>query len=101
MVRDVRKEEINEVEVVYIKGKYQYKKQYGILTDKKQDILFAGPLEAMQPAWENILMLVRNPTNRVSTESRRKLRKLEQEATNLGNLRDKGITHLIIYQKCS
>lgn len=32
MVRNVRKEDIEKVDVEYIKGKYQYKKSYGTIS---------------------------------------------------------------------
>lgn len=97
MVRNVRKEDIEKVEVEYIKGKYQYKKSYGTISGKKHKILFSGPVVDLQPALENILMLVRNPTRRICTDSRKTLRKLEEKATNLNNFKDQGITHIIIY----
>ena len=96
MVRNIRKEEIEKVEVAYIKGKYAYKTQYNVISGKKHEILYAGPVNALQPALENILMLVRNPTRRICTDSRKTLRKLEEKATNLNNFKDKGITHIII-----
>ena len=91
------KEEIEKVEVTYIKGKYSYKTQYNVISGKKHNILYAGPVNALQPALENILMLVRNPTRRICTDSRKTLRKLEEKATNLNNFKDQGITHIIIY----
>lgn len=98
MVRNIRKEEeIEKVEVTYIKGKYAYKTQYNVISGKKHEILYAGPVNALQPALENILMLVRNPTRRICTDSRKTLRKLEEKATNLNNFKDQGITHIIIY----
>lgn len=99
MVRNIRKEEIEKVEIEYIKGKYQYKKSYGIIQGKRHKILFSGPIIDLQPALENIMMLVRTPENRISTDSRKKLKALEQKATNIGNFKDQGITHIIIY-KC-
>ena len=93
MVRNIRKEEIEKVEVTYIKGKYAYKTQYNVISGKKHEILYAGPVTAL----ENILMLVRNPTRRICTDSRKTLRKLEEKATNLNNFKDQGITHIIIY----
>ena len=98
MVRNIRKEEIERVEVVYIKGKYSYKTQYNVIRGKKHNILYAGPVNALQPALENIMMLVRNhPTRRICTESRKTLKRLEEKATNLNNFKDQGITHIIIY----
>ena len=91
------KEEIEKVEVTYIKGKYAYNTQYNVISGKKHEILYAGPVNALQPALENILMLVRNPTRRICTDSRKTLRKLEEKATNLNNFKDQGITHIIIY----
>lgn len=97
MVRNIRKEEIEKVEVVYIKGKYSYKTQYNVISGKKHKILYAGPINDLQPALENILMLVRIPTRRISTDSRKTLKRLEKKATNLNNFKDEGITHIIIY----
>lgn len=97
MVRNVRKEDIEKVEVEYIKGKYQYKKS--MVPSVEHKILFSGPVVDLQPALENIRSLVRTPENRISTESRRKLRALEEKASNLNNFKDQGITHIIIY-KC-
>lgn len=98
MVRNVRKEDIEKVDVEYIKGKYQYKKSYGIISRKNHKILFSGPVVDLQPALENIRLLVRTPENRISTESRRKLKTLEEKASNLNNFKDQGITHIIIYR---
>lgn len=78
MVRNIRKEEIEKVEVVYIKGKYSYKTQYNVISGKKHNILYAGPVNALQPALENIMMLVRNPTRRICTESRKTLKGLRK-----------------------
>lgn len=97
MVRNIRKEEIEKVEVVYIKGKYAYKTQYNVISGRKHEILYAGPVNALQPALENIMMLVRIPTRRISTDSRKSLKRLEEKATNLNNFKDEGITHIIIY----
>lgn len=97
MVRNIRKEEIEKVEVVYIKGKYSYKTQYNVISGKKHNILYAGPVNALQPALENIMMLVRIPTRRICTESRKTLKRLGEKATNLNNFNDEGITHIIIY----
>lgn len=93
MVRNIRKEEIEKVEVVYIKGKYSYKTQYNVISGKKHNILYAGPVNALQPALENIM----NSTRRICTESRKTLKRLEEKATNLNNFNDEGITHIIIY----
>lgn len=93
MVRNIRKEEIEKVEVTYIKGKYAYKTQYNVISGKKHNILYAGPVNALQPALENIMMLVRI----LCTESRKTLKRLEEKATNLNNFKDQGITHIIIY----
>ena len=46
MVRNIRKEEIEKVEVTYIKGKYAYKTQYNVISGKKHEILYAGPVNA-------------------------------------------------------
>lgn len=97
MVRNIRKEEIEKVEVVYIKGKYSYKTQYNVISGKKHNILYAGPVNALQPALENILMLVRIPTRRISTDSRKALKRLKEKAVNLNNFKDEGITHIIVY----
>lgn len=97
MVRNIRKEKIERVEVVYIKGKYSYKTQYNVISGKKHNILYAGPVNALQPALENIMMLVRIPTRRICTESRKTLKRLEEKATNLNNFKDQGIIHIIIY----
>lgn len=97
MVRNIRKEKIEKVEVVYIKGKYSYKTQYNVISGKKHNILYAGPVNALQPALENILMLVRIPTRRISTDSRKALKRLEEKAVNLNNFKDEGITHIIVY----
>lgn len=98
-IRNIRKEDIERIEVEYIKGKYQYKKSYGTISGKRHKILFSGPVVDLQPALENIRSLVRTPENRISTESRRKLKVLEEKASNLNNFKDQGITHIIIY-KC-
>ena len=60
-IRNVRKEDIEKVEVEYLKGKYQYKKSYGTISRKNHKILFSGPVVDLQPALENIRLLVRTP----------------------------------------
>ena len=91
MVRNIRKEEIEKVEVAYIKGKYAYKTQYNVISGKKHEILYAGPVNALQPALENILMLVRNPTRRICTDSRKTLKRLEKKATKIKKKKEQGI----------
>jgi len=97
MIRNIRKEEIEKVEVAYLKGKYAYKTQYNKISMRKHNILYAGPIKDLQPALENIEMLVRNPNRRISTDSRKSLKRLEEKATNLNNFKEEGITHIIIY----
>lgn len=89
--------EIENFDVLYIKGKYQFKKQYPRV-NTKNNILYAGPVEPMLPIWLKISDIIRNST-RVSTESRRELKKLEERAKNFSYFQENGITHIIILQK--
>lgn len=95
-----RKEGVRKLEnykVLYIKGKYQYKKQYPVIQGK-HSIVYAGPVEPMVPIWDCIMDILRQ-TDRICTESRRELKKLESRSQNQFNFKKEGITHIIVY-KC-
>ena len=83
---------IERYNVLYCKGKYQYKSKYPQI-DAKHKIVYAGPVEPMAPIWDNISDILRK-SERVCTESRRELKKLEEFY-----FKKNGITHIIIY-KC-
>lgn len=98
MVRNLRKEEIEKVRVTYVKGKYAYKNQYNVINKNPGNkILYTGPIKELQPVLENIVMLVRNPTRRIDTESRKALKRLEKNSMNPEHFSKLGITHIIIY----
>lgn len=89
--------ELTEYRVLYIKGKYQYKKQYNSINGKHH-IVYAGPATTMKPIWDVIPKLLRT-TSRISTESRRELKKLQDLSLNQENqFEPKGITHIIVYE---
>ena len=67
---------IERYNVLYCKGKYQYKSKYPQI-DAKHKIVYAGPVEPMAPIWDNISDILRK-SERVCTESRRELKKLEE-----------------------
>lgn len=95
-----RKEDVKRLEkykVLYIKGKYQYKKQYQII-QAKHKVAYSGPVEPMAPIWDCIMEILRR-TDRICTESRRELKKLESRSQNSFNFKAEGITHIIVY-KC-
>lgn len=87
---------IERYNVLYCKGKYQYNKYPQI--DAKHKIVYAGPVEPMAPIWDNISDILRK-SERVCTESRRELKKLEERSQNQFYFKKNGITHIIIY-KC-
>ena len=97
MVRNVRKEDIERVDVEYIKGKYQYKSKYPQI-EAKHKIVYAGPVKEMAPIWDSISDILRK-SDRICTESRRELKKLEERSQNQFYFKKEGITHIIIY-KC-
>lgn len=88
---------IERYNVLYCKGKYQYKSEYPQI-DAKYKIVYAGPVEPMAPIWDNISDILRK-SERVCTESRRELKKLEERSQNQFYFKKNGITHIIIY-KC-
>ena len=88
---------IERYNVLYCKGKYQYKSKYPQI-DAKHKIDYAGPVEPMTPIWDNISDILRK-SERICTESRRELKKLEERSQNQFYFKKNGITHIIIY-KC-
>jgi hypothetical protein len=92
-----RRNGIERYNVLYCKGKYQYKSKYPQI-DAKHKIVYAGPVEPMAPIWDNISDILRK-SERVCTESRRELKKLEERSQNQFYFKKNGITHIIIY-KC-
>lgn len=88
---------IERYNVLYCKGKYQYKSKYPQI-DAKHKIVYAGLVEPMAPIWDNISDILRK-SERVCTESRRELKKLEERSQNQFYFKKNGITHIIIY-KC-
>lgn len=88
------------VQVEYIKGKYQYKKTFSRLKDQST-IYYSGPIEPMAPVFGQILGLMRRHLQEdlLSNTSRKSLRELQdrmQDPTN--TFIKKGITHIIIYE---
>lgn len=92
-----RRNGIERYNVIYCKGKYQYKSKYPQI-DAKHKIVYAGPVEPMAPIWDNALDILRK-SDRICTESRRELKKLEERSQNNFYFKKNGITHIIIY-KC-
>lgn len=89
--------EIERYNVLYLKGKYQYKSKYPQI-DANHKIVYAGPVSAMSPIWDNIADILRK-SERICTDSRRGLKKLEERSQNPSYFKKEGITHIIVY-KC-
>lgn len=92
-----RRNGIERYNVIYCKGKYQYKSKYPQI-DAKHKIVYAGPVEPMASIWDNASDILRK-SDRICTESRRELKKLEERSQNNFYFKNNGITHIIIY-KC-
>ena len=92
-----RRNGIERYNVIYCKGKYQYKSKYPQI-DAKHKIVYAGPVEPMASIWDIVLDILRK-SDRICTESRRELKKLEERSQNNFYFKKNGITHIIIY-KC-
>ena len=93
---------LRNVNVEYIKGKYQYKKIYSGLQSKNAEIFYAGPIIPMDAVFSKILTIMRSfmlKSDRLSNESRKSLRILENHMKDpTHNFTEKGITHIIIYE---
>lgn len=83
--------------VLYLKGKYQYKSKYLQIMTKHQ-VIYTGPVDPMSPIWDKALGILRK-SDRICTESRRELKKLEEHSQDGLYFKKNGITHIIIY-KC-
>ena len=92
-----RRNGIERYNVIYCKGKYQYKSKYPQI-DAKHKIVYAGPVEPMAHIWDNASDILRK-SDRICTESRKELKKLEERSQNNFYFKKNGITHIIIY-KC-
>ena len=88
-MENAKRNEPEKYNVLYLKGKYQYKSKYPQI-DAKHKIVYAGPVEPMAPIWDNISDILRK-SERVCTESRRELQ-------NQFYFKKNGITHIIIYR---
>ena len=75
-MENAKRNEPEKYNVLYLKGKYQYKSKYPQI-DAKHKIVYAGPVEPMASIWDNISDILRK-SERVCTESRRELKKLEK-----------------------
>lgn len=91
-----RRNGIERYNVLYCKGKYQYKSKY-LQIDAKHKIVYAGSVEPMASIWDNISDILRK-SERICTESRRELKKLEERSQNQFYFKKNGITHIIIYR---
>lgn len=90
------KETLEKYKVLYLKGKYQYKSQYPQIMARHQ-VIYAGPVDPMTPIWDNAFGILRK-SDRVCTESRRELKKLEEHSKDGSYFKKNGITHIIIYR---
>lgn len=88
------KENLEKYKVLYLKGKYQYKSKYLQINQ----VIYAGPVDPMSPIWDKALGILRK-SDRICTESRRELKKLEEHSQDGLYFKKNGITHIIIY-KC-
>lgn len=92
-----KRNEPEKYNVLYCKGKYQYKSKYPQI-ETKHKVIYAGPVEPMAPIWDNVSDMLRK-SDRICTESRRELKKLEERSQNNLYFKKNGITHIIVY-KC-
>lgn len=92
-----KRNELERYNVLYCKSKYQYKSKYPQI-ETKHKVIYAGPVEPMAPIWGNVSGILRK-SDRICTESRRELKKLEERSRNDLYFKKNGITHIIIY-KC-
>lgn len=95
-MENAKRNEPEKYNILYLKGKYQYKSKYPQI-ELKHHIIYAGPVEPMTPIWDNISVILRR-SDRVCTESRRELKKLEKRSQNQLYFKKNGITHIIIYR---
>lgn len=91
-----RRNGIEKYNVLYLKSTYQYKSKYPQI-ELKHHIIYAGPVEPMSPIWDRIYDILRR-SDRICTESRRELKKLEERSQNQFYFKKNGITHIIIYR---
>lgn len=92
-----KRNEPEKYNVLYCKGKYQYKSKYPQI-ETKHKVIYAGPVEPMAPIWGNVSDILRK-SDRICTESRRELKKLGERSQNNLYFKKNGITHIIVY-KC-
>lgn len=90
------KENLEKYNVLYLKGKYQYKSKYPRIRARHQ-VIYAGPVDPMTPIWDNAFDILRK-SDRICTESRRELKKLEKHSKDGSFFKKNGITHIIIYR---
>lgn len=95
-MENAKRNEPEKYNVLYLKGKYQYKSKYPQI-NAKHKIVYAGPVESMAPIWDNLSDILRK-SERICTESRRELKKLEERSQNQFYFKKNGITHIIIYR---
>ena len=48
-----KRNEPEKYNVLYCKGKYQYKSKYPQI-ETKHKVIYAGPVEPMAPIWDNV-----------------------------------------------
>jgi len=92
-----KRNEPEKYNVLYCKSKYQYKSKYPQI-ETKHKVIYSGPVEPMAPIWDNVSDILRK-FDRICTESRRELKKLEERSQNNLYFKKNGITHIIVY-KC-
>lgn len=98
-MENVKNDAREKYNVLYCKGKYQFKLKYPKLEAKNiNKVVYAGPVEPLLPIWLEITNILRK-SDRICTESRRELKKLEERANKGSYFKENGITHLIVY-KC-
>ena len=54
-----KRNEPEKYNVLYCKGKYQYKSKYPQI-ETKHKVIYAGPVEPMAPIWDNVSDILRN-----------------------------------------
>ena len=75
-----KRNEPEKYNVLYCKGKYQYKSKYPQI-ETKHKVIYAGPVEPMAPIWDNVSDILRK-SDRICTESRRELKNVHRITFN-------------------
>lgn len=94
------KQNLREIKVEYVKGKYAYKQRINGLDQKSFHIEFSGPIDIFERDHDSVLTLyeVERRKGRLSLPSRIALKGLQMNLDNTSMIKSKGITHIIVYE---